>query len=92
MGIEQDEINIMRSYYFQQILLSIIRLYQKTLSPDYGWLSKLYPNGYCRFQPTCSEYIYQAIEKYGILKGSWMGIKRVCRCNPFNKGGADPVK
>ncbi|MCO5211684.1 MAG: membrane protein insertion efficiency factor YidD [Caldilinea sp.] len=45
----------------------------------------------CRFYPTCSSYTYQAIEKYGVAKGSWMGFKRILRCNPWNKGGFDPV-
>ncbi|MCO5178065.1 MAG: membrane protein insertion efficiency factor YidD [Thermomicrobiales bacterium] len=45
----------------------------------------------CRFQPTCSEYGYQAIAKYGIIRGGAMAIWRVLRCNPFNKGGYDPV-
>jgi len=46
----------------------------------------------CRYTPTCSEYTYQAIEKYGVLKGSLMGFGRILRCNPFSKGGHDPVK
>lgn len=46
----------------------------------------------CRFYPTCSEYTLEALEKYGVLKGGFMAIKRILRCNPFNKGGYDPVK
>ena len=46
----------------------------------------------CKFYPTCSEYMKQAILKYGIIKGSFLGIKRIFRCNPFSKGGYDPVK
>ena len=46
----------------------------------------------CRFEPTCSEYAKQAVEKYGALKGTWMGVKRILRCQPFCKGGHDPVK
>lgn len=72
--------------------LLLIRLYQKTLSPDHGWLRVRYPYGCCIYQPTCSQYAYDAIEKYGIIKGVWMGIKRVARCNPFNQPGKDPVK
>lgn len=46
----------------------------------------------CRFEPTCSEYTRQAVEKYGGFKGSWLGIKRILRCQPLSKGGSDPVK
>jgi hypothetical protein len=77
--------------YLQTLVLRLIRLYQKTLSFDHGWFSMFFPNGYCRFAPTCSEYTYQAIKKYGLTKGGLMGIKRIFRCNPFNKGGADPI-
>jgi len=46
----------------------------------------------CRFEPTCSEYARQAVEKYGAIRGTWMGVKRILRCQPFCKGGHDPVK
>jgi putative membrane protein insertion efficiency factor len=65
------------------LLLVLIRIYQKTLSP-------LLPSG-CRFYPTCSRYGYAAIEKYGALKGGWLALRRVARCHPFNPGGYDPV-
>jgi len=74
-----------------KILLSSIRLYQKTLSPDTGWFKNRYPFGYCRYHPTCSEYSYQAIKKYGPLKGGLKGVWRIMRCNPFSKGGEDPL-
>lgn len=45
----------------------------------------------CRFEPTCSEYAKQAVEKYGALRGSWLGLKRILRCQPFCKGGHDPL-
>ena len=45
----------------------------------------------CRFEPSCSEYTRQAVERYGALKGTWMGVKRILRCQPFCKGGHDPV-
>ncbi|MDW8304290.1 MAG: membrane protein insertion efficiency factor YidD [Acidobacteriota bacterium] len=64
-------------------LLDLIKLYKLVFSP-------LLPPS-CRFEPTCSDYTYQAIEKYGILTGLWMGFKRILRCNPFCKGGYDPV-
>jgi len=65
-------------------LLALIRLYQMTLS-------RALPPDTCRFYPTCSHYGYQAIYKYGVLKGSLMAAWRVLRCNPFNPGGYDPV-
>jgi len=72
--------------------LRLIRIYQKTLSFDHGIFRRLFPYGYCRFRPTCSEYGYQAIEKYGVIKGGLMAFGRILRCHPFNKGGDDPVK
>ena len=65
------------------MLMGLIRLYQQTLS-------RIGPPA-CRFEPSCSEYGYEAIQKYGALKGSWLAIKRVARCHPFNPGGYDPV-
>jgi uncharacterized protein len=73
-------------------LLKVIRLYQKTLSPDTGWFKVYYPHGFCRFHPHCSEYSYQAIDKHGILKGGIKAIWRIMRCNPLSKGGHDPIK
>ena len=67
----------------KKILIKLIELYQK--AP----LSTL---SVCKFTPTCSEYTKQAIIKYGALKGTFMGIKRILRCNPFSKGGYDPVR
>jgi uncharacterized protein len=65
-------------------LLGLIRFYQMTISRGL-------PEGTCRFYPSCSHYGYQAIYKYGAFKGSWMAVWRVLRCNPFNRGGYDPV-
>lgn len=64
--------------------LAVVRLYQKTLS-------RALPANTCRFYPSCSHYGYQAIYKYGLLKGGVMAAWRVLRCNPFNPGGYDPV-
>jgi putative membrane protein insertion efficiency factor len=71
-------------YWSRLVVLALIRLYQKTISPGL-------PEGTCRFYPSCSHYGYQAIYKYGALKGSIMTVWRVLRCNPFNDGGYDPV-
>lgn len=72
--------------------IGIIWLYQKTISPDHGLLRHLFPYGYCRFHPTCSQYMKEAIEKYGFLIGFFKGGARIFRCHPFSKGGFDPVK
>ncbi|MGN1125402.1 MAG: membrane protein insertion efficiency factor YidD [Candidatus Gastranaerophilaceae bacterium] len=66
----------------KKFLLFLIKIYQK--------ISKYTPP-VCRFTPTCSEYMRQAIEKYGVLKGLWLGIKRICKCHPFHPGGYDPL-
>lgn len=79
-------------YLPRYLVVMIIKLYQKTLSFDHGPLKYMYPHGFCRFYPTCSEYGIQAFTKYGIFKGTYLTIKRVLRCNPFNKGGYDPLK
>lgn len=62
---------------------ALIRLYQRLISP-------LLPPS-CRFTPTCSNYALQAIERYGFLRGGWLGLKRIARCHPWNPGGYDPV-
>jgi hypothetical protein len=64
-------------------LLLLIRIYQITISPVLGPA--------CRFEPTCSEYAYQAISSHGWMRGSLLAIKRILRCHPFNPGGFDPV-
>lgn len=67
----------------------LIKIYQKTISPDHSHIGKLFPFLGCRFYPTCSQYTIEALEKYGILKGTLLGIKRIAKCNPWNKGGID---
>mgnify|MGYP002866702493 FL=1 len=71
----------------------LIRIYQKTLSFDHSFWAPYLAGGYrvCIYTPSCSEYTYQAVDRFGVIKGSWMGFKRILRCNPFSKGGYDPV-
>lgn len=80
---------------FQTILkiavLMAINIYQKTLSIDHGPLAKFFPFLGCRFYPSCSQYTHEAVSKYGVAKGCWLGFKRVIRCTPLSEGGHDPV-
>ncbi len=68
----------------RRILLWLIRLYQK-------WISPLKPRPTCRFYPTCSVYAYRAIARFGVLRGGWLAAKRILKCHPFHPGGYDPV-
>ncbi len=63
-------------------LIGLVRLYQMTLSPLLGQT--------CRFHPSCSQYMIEAVRKYGLIVGAWRGIKRIARCHPFHPGGYDP--
>ena len=74
------------------VALKFIRFYQKTLSFDHGPLSIFYSEGFCQYRPTCSQYTYEAIEKYGAFKGGWLGFRRILRCTPWAAGGDDPVR
>jgi putative membrane protein insertion efficiency factor len=65
------------------ILIGLIRLYQWTIAPVIGQT--------CRFYPSCSHYGAEAIQKHGAIKGSWLTVRRICRCHPWNPGGVDPV-
>ena len=67
----------------KKLFLKLIRFYQTAVSPHFG------PR--CKYYPTCSQYTYEAIERFGALKGSAMGLWRILRCNPWSKGGFDPV-
>lgn len=67
----------------KEMALAVLRFYKRFISPA------LPPS--CRFTPTCSEYSYEAIQRYGLLKGSWLGVRRLLRCHPWHEGGYDPV-
>lgn len=75
----------------QLAVLKTIRFYQRIFSPDHGPLRVLYPHGFCRFYPTCSVYTYEAVERWGIIRGLSLGAWRILRCTPWSKGGVDLV-
>ena len=79
------------AYLPRSTALKVIRIYQKTFSLDHGFLKFLRPYGQCRFYPSCSEYAYQAILKYGLWRGGFKALWRLFRCHPFSKGGVDPL-
>jgi putative membrane protein insertion efficiency factor len=68
----------------QKLVLGLLRVYKKFLSP-------LLPSA-CRFYPTCSEYMSEAVGRYGAVRGIWLGLRRLLRCHPFHEGGFDPVR
>lgn len=67
----------------KRVITGLIRTYQRYISPLTG------PS--CRFHPTCSHYALEAVERFGVLKGGWLALRRIARCHPFNPGGYDPV-
>jgi putative membrane protein insertion efficiency factor len=67
----------------QKLIVGALHFYKR-------WISPALPAA-CRFYPTCSEYMLQAVEKHGVMRGMAMGLKRLCRCHPFHAGGYDPV-
>ncbi len=75
----------------RHIIISLITVYQKTLSPDHSWLKERYPYGFCHFYPTCSEYAKESVLEHGTIKGSYKGLLRVLRCNPWTKPSIDLV-
>jgi len=68
----------------KRAVIFLIRTYQVTLSPRFS-------NGACRFTPTCSQYAIEAVQLHGVFKGGWLALRRILRCNPFCRGGYDPV-
>lgn len=79
-------------YIPRKVVGLLIRGYQKTFSFDHGPMKEKFPYGYCKFTPSCSEYSYEAIKKYGVIWGGLKAIWRILRCNPWGKGGEDPLK
>ena len=71
----------------KKFFIFLIRIYKKYISPIFAHLGV-----HCKYYPSCSEYTRQAINKYGVFKGMVLGIKRILKCNPFSKGGYDPLK
>ena len=67
----------------KRLLIALVRIYRAAISP--------YRRPCCRYYPTCSQYALEALENYGALKGGWLAFRRILRCNPFHKGGYDPV-
>jgi len=77
----------------KKLILKFIRFYQKANIFHLSIFRMFYMSDrVCRFTPTCSDYTYQVVNKYGPIKGLWLGLKRIIRCNPWNKGGYNPVK
>ena len=68
----------------RRVVLALLQFYKRIVSPVLPPM--------CRFEPTCSAYMMQAVEKYGVLRGIWLGLRRLARCHPFNPGGWDPVR
>ncbi len=68
----------------RNLILGALRIYKR-------WISPFLPSA-CRFYPTCSEYMTQAVEAHGVVRGVWMGLRRIARCHPFHEGGFDPVR
>ncbi len=65
-----------------RLLIAVIRVYQFAISPLLG--------PHCRFEPTCSVYFVESVRRYGVIRGAWRGVRRICRCHPWNPGGYDP--
>jgi len=73
----------MKRRFATSVAVGVLRLYRVLISPLLGPA--------CRFEPTCSRFAMEAIERYGVLRGSWLGLRRITRCHPFHDGGYDPV-
>lgn len=74
----------------REALVGLVFLYQKTLSPDHSfWAKGIFPNGYCPFEPSCSQYMKIALRKHGAIRGTFKGLYRIIRCHPWTDGGRD---
>lgn len=78
--------------FLAKIIIFIIKIYQKTLSPDHGIFKHTRLFQCCKYEPTCSQYTIDAVRKKGVIKGIILASYRILRCNPFSKGGWDPIK
>lgn len=88
-----NNLSLTISHRSKKLVLSLIRFYQRFPLFHARFFRALFlTDAVCRFRPTCSAYTYQAISKYGILKGSFLGLKRIVRCHPWSQGGHDPLK
>ena len=72
------------SHYMRNLIVFALRMYKR-------WVSPCLPSA-CRFHPTCSEYMLEAVQRHGVVRGIWMGMRRLARCHPFQQGGFDPVR
>lgn len=75
----------------KKIVALLISFYQTTFSPDHGLFRARFPYGFCRYYPSCSQYAKEAVLKYGISKGLWLGIKRIFKCNPWSEPRVDLI-
>lgn len=96
MIIKKENLSLLKrikgNLFMKKIILKLIKSYQKSKILRSEILKQLYlSDSSCKFNPTCSEYTYQAVEKYDIIKGIYLGLKRIIRCHPLNKGGYDPI-
>lgn len=71
----------------KKLIIFLLKIYKKIISPIFAGCGF-----HCKYYPTCSDYMVQAVEKYGAIKGCLLGVKRILKCNPFSKGGYDPLK
>lgn len=73
------------------LLIVPLRVYRATFSPDHGFMRVFFPQGVCRFYPSCSVYAEEAIQRFGVIKGTRLTLARLGRCHPWHPGGEDPV-